>query len=275
MKKYLEKKVMIVVDRPLGSKHPKHGFVYPINYGYIPNTVSGDGEEIDAYILGEFEPLKTYEGYVTAVVHRKNDDEDKLVVSRELNMYNKDQIRALIEFQERFFKSEIVMYEDEIEKDIECEEIKFDELKIEFEKLIKIKKYMVLATSKDNRVTARSVSCIVINSKIYFQTDKTFLKYKQIKSNPNVALCIDNFQVEGYAKIKGHPFEIENKNFIEVFKKVHNGSFNTYSHMENEVVIEVEPKFVTAWKYENGKAFKEILDFKNRKAYRKYYDNSK
>ncbi|KYH28749.1 pyridoxamine 5'-phosphate oxidase [Clostridium tepidiprofundi DSM 19306] len=134
---------------------------------------------------------------------------------------------------------------------------------------------MVLATSKNNRVTARSVSCILVNSKIYFQTDKTFLKYDQIKHNPNVALCVDNFQVEGYAKIKGHPFEEKNKNFIEVFRKEHEGSFNAYSHMRNEVVIEVEPKFITAWKYENGKPFREFLDFENGRAYRKYYDNSK
>ncbi|MGF7060703.1 NUDIX domain-containing protein [Brassicibacter mesophilus] len=109
-REYFGKKVKVVMDRPLGSKHKKHGFIYPINYGYLPNTISGDGEEIDAYILGEFEPLKSYEGYVAAIIHRKNDNEDKLVVCRELDVYNKDQIKALTEFQERFFESEIIMY---------------------------------------------------------------------------------------------------------------------------------------------------------------------
>lgn len=112
MKKYLGKKVIVVVDRPLGSKHPEHEFIYPINYGYLSNTISGDGEEIDAYILGEFKPLEYYEGYVTAIIQRKNDNEDKLVVCKDLNMYNKDQIRALVEFQERFFETEIIMYEN-------------------------------------------------------------------------------------------------------------------------------------------------------------------
>lgn len=42
----------VTIDRPFGSKHPKHGFIYPINYGYVPNTISGDGEELDCYILG-------------------------------------------------------------------------------------------------------------------------------------------------------------------------------------------------------------------------------
>ena len=42
---FLNKIVSVTIDRPLGSKHPKHEMIYPINYGYIPNTISGDGEE--------------------------------------------------------------------------------------------------------------------------------------------------------------------------------------------------------------------------------------
>ncbi|MTI69097.1 MAG: NUDIX domain-containing protein [Firmicutes bacterium] len=106
---YIGKKVKVIMDRPFGSKHPEHGFVYPINYGYVPDTISGDGEEIDAYILGEFKPLKSFEGYVVAVINRKNDNEDKLVVCKDFNKYNKDQIKVLTEFQERFFESEIIM----------------------------------------------------------------------------------------------------------------------------------------------------------------------
>ena len=109
MESYLGKLVKITMDRPLGSKHPKHNFIYSLNYGFIPNTISGDGEEIDAYIIGEFDPLETYEGYVVAIIKRKNDIEDKLVVCKDLNKYNKEQIRALVEFQERLFNSTIIM----------------------------------------------------------------------------------------------------------------------------------------------------------------------
>ena len=49
-RKYLNQIVTVKMDRPLGTKHPKHGFIYPVNYGYIPNTISGDGEELDVYI---------------------------------------------------------------------------------------------------------------------------------------------------------------------------------------------------------------------------------
>lgn len=110
MDNYLGKLVKVKVDRPLGSKHPKHNFIYSLNYGFIPNTISGDGEEIDAYIIGEFEPLETYEGYVVAIIKRINDIEDKLVVCKELNKYNNEQIKALVEFQERFFESTIIIY---------------------------------------------------------------------------------------------------------------------------------------------------------------------
>ncbi len=47
---YLNKIINAKIDRPLGSKHPKYNFYYPTNYGYIPNTLSGDGEELDCYI---------------------------------------------------------------------------------------------------------------------------------------------------------------------------------------------------------------------------------
>lgn len=53
---FLGKTVEVVMDRPLGSKHPKHGFVYEANYGYVPGTRSPDGEELEAYFFGVSEP---------------------------------------------------------------------------------------------------------------------------------------------------------------------------------------------------------------------------
>ena len=107
-KDYLGKRVHIVVDRPMASRHPNYGFVYPINYGYIPNTVSGDGEELDAYIVGVFDALTEFNGECIALIHRFNDDDDKLVVAPIGKTYTKEQIEALVEFQERFFEYEII-----------------------------------------------------------------------------------------------------------------------------------------------------------------------
>lgn len=105
---YLGQIVKVKMDRPLGTKHPKHGFVYEVNYGYIPETVSGDGEELDAYVLGEHIPLEEFEGEVIAIIHRINDNDDKLVVMAKGRNYTDEQIRALTEFQEQWFDSIII-----------------------------------------------------------------------------------------------------------------------------------------------------------------------
>lgn len=107
-KDYIGKKIDVVIDRPIGSKHPKHGFIYPVNYGYVPNTVSGDGEELDCYVLGVFEPIKKINGKCIAVIHRTNDNDDKLIIVPDEKQYSNDAIDALIEFQERFFKHIII-----------------------------------------------------------------------------------------------------------------------------------------------------------------------
>ena len=107
-KEFLGQIVKVKMDRKMGSAHPKHGFIYPVNYGFIPGTISGDGEELDAYVVGVFEPLDEFEGKVIAIVHRTNDDDDKLVVCAENKDYTDAQIEALTEFQERFFEHEII-----------------------------------------------------------------------------------------------------------------------------------------------------------------------
>ena len=107
-KNYIDKTITAKIDRQLGSKHPKYGFLYPVNYGYIPNTISEDGEELDCYVLGIFEPIETFTGKCIAVIHRLNDNDDKLILTSEGKDYSDDAIRALTEFQERFFKSIII-----------------------------------------------------------------------------------------------------------------------------------------------------------------------
>ncbi len=105
---YLNQNVRVKVDRPLGSKHPKHGFIYPVNYGFVPDTISGDGEELDCYVLGVFEPLNEFTGKCIAIIHRINDNDDKLIIVPENRNFSNKEIDVLIEFQERFFKHEII-----------------------------------------------------------------------------------------------------------------------------------------------------------------------
>ena len=95
--------VHVVVDRPIGYRHGD--LIYPVNYGYIPGVLAGDGEEQDAYILGVAEPVTEFDGQVIAAIRRKNDSEDKLVVAPAGSVYHQGQIAEAVRFQEQYFVS--------------------------------------------------------------------------------------------------------------------------------------------------------------------------
>ncbi|MBQ8908553.1 MAG: inorganic pyrophosphatase [Clostridia bacterium] len=106
----LGKTVRVIVDRPLGSTHPKHkNIVYSVNYGYVPDIIAPDGEEQDAYILGVNTPVAEYTGRVIAIIHRYDDNEEKWVVAPEGVTFSKEEIRRLVAFQEQYFQTEIRM----------------------------------------------------------------------------------------------------------------------------------------------------------------------
>lgn len=108
-KQFLGKEVEVIIDRPLGSKHPKHGFLYEANYGYIAGVKAPDGEDLDAYYLGINNPIEKAKGKVIAIIHRTNDNDDKLVVTpSEINDLSDEEIIKCVHFQEQWFKSEVL-----------------------------------------------------------------------------------------------------------------------------------------------------------------------
>lgn len=107
-KDFLNFPVSVTVDRPMGSRHSQHRFIYPVNYGFVLDTQMPDGEELDAYILGVFEPCTRFDGVCIAYIQRLDEMDDKLIVVPEGVIYHDMQIRALTEFQERFFRSRII-----------------------------------------------------------------------------------------------------------------------------------------------------------------------
>ncbi len=106
---FIGKKVRIEIDRPLGSVHPAHEHIwFCLNYGFVPGVLSGDGDDLDAYLLGVFTPMKEYTGKCIAVIRRRDEDDDKLVIVPEGTQYTDNQILALTEFIERFHDSYLV-----------------------------------------------------------------------------------------------------------------------------------------------------------------------
>ena len=106
---YLGKIVRIGIDRPIGYVHKKEKYTltYKINYGYIPGVLGGDGEELDVYLLGVDTPVEEYEARIIAIVHRENDIEDKLVAAPEGMSFSAEEIRAAVDFQEKYYLSHI------------------------------------------------------------------------------------------------------------------------------------------------------------------------
>jgi inorganic pyrophosphatase len=103
-RRFLGQRVTLRIDRPMGSAHPRLGFLYPVNYGFVPDVAAPDGEDLDAYLLGVFEPVGAFTGICIAIVHRLDDEDDKLVVVPPGRTMSDAQILALTEFQERFFE---------------------------------------------------------------------------------------------------------------------------------------------------------------------------
>lgn len=106
---YLGKTVTIKIERPIGYMHQKKNYTltYPINYGYIPGIIGGDGEELDVYLLGVDIPLSEFTGKIIGIVHRHNDIEDKLVMAPEGMSFTAEEIADAVRFQEQYYESEI------------------------------------------------------------------------------------------------------------------------------------------------------------------------
>ena len=129
---------------------------------------------------------------------------------------------------------------------------------------------MALSTSLHDLVTSRMMSIVVLEGRIFFQTDRTFRKYEQIKGNAHVALCADNFQIEGECKEVGRP--VENPDFCRAYEKYFHSSFQRYSGLENERLFAVTPTFIERWRYVDGIPYMEMFEVEKRNYIWKKYD---
>lgn len=141
-----------------------------------------------------------------------------------------------------------------------------------FEKLGE-SKIMALASSVNDYVMVRNVSCLFYDNKVWFKTDKNFRKTQQLYQNPHVALCWSGVQIEGVAENKGLVVEEPGRRFEGLYKKYLWGSYNKYSHEDTEIIIEVSPKFVEIWDTsEDNYAYQIFIDFEKETVEVKQYD---
>ena len=134
-------------------------------------------------------------------------------------------------------------------------------------------KIMALASSVEDYVMVRNVSCLFYDQKIWFKTDKNFRKTQQLFENPNVALCWSGVQVEGVAENKGLVVDEPGRTFETLYKKYLWGSYNKYSHEDTEILIEVTPKFVEIWDTSlDNYAYQLFIDFEKQEVVFKPYD---
>ena len=147
-------------------------------------------------------------------------------------------------------------------------------VQIMFEKLGD-SKIMALASSVNDYVMVRNVSCLFYDNKVYFKTDKNFRKTQQLFENPHVALCWSGVQIEGLAQNKGLVVEEPGRRFEALYKKFLWGSYNKYSHEDTEIIIEVTPKFVEIWDTsEDNYAYQIFIDFDKQAVTVKQYDDT-
>ncbi len=109
LRPYLGQTVTIEIDRPVGYVHVKgeKTLHYPINYGFIPDVLGGDGEELDVFLLGVDEPVQTFTGRIIGIVFRADDVEDKLIMAPEGMSFTVEEMTAAVYFQEKYYDSHV------------------------------------------------------------------------------------------------------------------------------------------------------------------------
>lgn len=90
----------------------------------------------------------------------------------------------------------------------------------------------------------------------------TFRKYQDILNNANVALCLDNIQIEGSCEEIGHP--LDNTYFADNFKAYFTSSFESYSSLTNERLFAIKPTFIQRWNYIDGRPIIQTFNIKRK-----------
>jgi len=126
---------------------------------------------------------------------------------------------------------------------------------------------IVMATSHDDRVTARTVSYATDGLDFYILSWDHHEKALQLRENSNVALARDNISIKGVAEILGKPLDEKSKMGAEAIKKKRPKEFEIFSRIPGMVMIKVKPKYIKSWVRIDNRFFIEHLDLEKGQAY--------
>jgi general stress protein 26 len=146
-------------------------------------------------------------------------------------------------------------------------ELDFEKLREEKIKFLESHHTIIIATSHDNIVTARTVTYATERLDFYFMSWDHHEKILQIKENSNVALARDNISIKGLAEILGKPLDEKSKEGAEVTKKKHPKEFEIFCRVPGMIMVKVTPTYIKSWVRINNKFFIEHLDLKSKAAY--------
>ncbi|NHJ49329.1 MAG: hypothetical protein FK733_16185 [Asgard group archaeon] len=148
------------------------------------------------------------------------------------------------------------------------EEPNFDEIKSDIITLLDTHREIVLATSANDRVTARVVSFANDGLDIYFLTWEHNKKIHQLKSNPNIALCLKNLDIEGTAEVLGSTFEGKFNEIGDLFRSKFSPKwYDTFSHIKEMILVKVIPVKITKFENINRRFHLQNVDLVNKKVY--------
>ncbi len=144
-------------------------------------------------------------------------------------------------------------------------ELNYGEFLDEIVRKLEPAQQIVLATCADDAITTRLVCPLNDGLTIMISTGKNSLKIEQIRKNPRVALVLDGINIEATAELYGHPDD--HPTFFDRYAKKYPEIVKTYKSTPDGMLVILKPTKVSIYQY-TGKACKDILDVKAKRAYR-------
>jgi len=145
------------------------------------------------------------------------------------------------------------------------EKLNYDALEEEIEKILRKAKEIVLATSAEDRVSARLMAPLSDGLTVMMSTGGGSQKVEQMRQNPNIALAIGNLKMEARAELFGHPSG--HPTFLKAYAKKFPLYAKLYKSAPEDLLVIAHPTKIALYKFA-GKPCEDTLLPAEKRAYR-------